>query len=435
VGSSLFPNVQWNAMSTTSDLDALTDTLGRRAKAAARTLALAPTALKDRWLHRAVETLLARRDAILEANGTDVTDATAGGLSHAALDRLRLTPDRLHAMADGLRAVAALPDPVGQVIEAQVRTDGMEVRKVRVPLGVLFFIYESRPNVTADAAALAVKSGNAIILRGGKEAVRTNTAIHAALRDAIEIVGLPPDAVQLVTNPDRQLVTRLLKANQYIDLTIPRGGEGLLRAVAAEATMPVLKHFQGNCHLFIDRAADPDLAEKLVVNAKCQRPGTCNALESLLVHRDVAATVLPRLAAALQAKGVELRGCPRTCELVAGAKLATEADYAAEFLDLILSVKVVNDLDAAIDHIDRYGSRHTDGIVTADEAAAERFVREVDSAAVVVNASTRLHDGYEFGLGAEIGISTDKFHARGPCGLVELTAYKYVVLGRGQVRS
>ena len=286
-----------------------------------------------------------------------------------------------------------------------------------------------------DAAALAVKSGNAIILRGGKEALSSNQALHTVIREALDNAGLPVDAVQLVTRPDHEAVNELLKLNQYIDLAIPRGGESLIRAVAEHALMPVLKHYQGNCHIYVDKRADLDMAERILLNAKCQRPGVCNAAESLLVHREVASTFLPSAAVALTQAGVELRGCGETRALVSGVNPATEADFAAEYLDLILSIKVVGNLDEAIDHINRYGSQHTDAIVTRDLEAARRFTERVDSAAVLVNASTRFHDGYEFGLGAEIGISTDKFHARGPCGLVELTTYKYVVYGDGQVRT
>jgi glutamate-5-semialdehyde dehydrogenase len=302
-----------------------------------------------------------------------------------------------------------------------------------VPLGVIFFLYESRPNVTLDAAGLCVKSGNAVILRGGKEAAHSNAALHAVVRDTLAACGLPADAVQRVATTDRAAVGELLKLKEYIDLAIPRGGEGLIRRVTAEAAMPVLKHYLGNCHVYVDAAADLDMAEKIILNAKCERPGVCNATESLLVHRDIAERFLPRLAAALE--GVELRGCPETRRLVPSAKPATEEDFAAEFLDLILSVKVVADLGEAVDHITRYGSGHTDAIVTGNLAAARRFVAEVDSAAVLVNASTRFNDGFELGLGAEIGISTDRFHARGPCGLRELTTYKYVVFGDGHVRG
>jgi glutamate-5-semialdehyde dehydrogenase len=346
-----------------------------------------------------------------------------------------LTPARVRAAADGLRVIADLPDPVGRVLDSSVRPSGLSIRKVSVPLGVIFFIYESRPNVTIDAAGLCVKSGNAIILRGGKEALASNTILHAILQDSLRACDLPTDAVQLVNTPERDVVGHLLKLNQYIDLAIPRGGESLIRRVAEEATMPVLKHYMGNCHVYVDRAADLAMAERIIVNAKCQRPGVCNAAESLLVHADVAASFFPKAAAALLAKGVELRGCPATCTLVPHAKPATDADYAAEFLDLILAVKVVQSLDEAIAHITRFGSQHTETIVTSDEAAARRFTAEVDASAVIVNASTRFNDGFEFGLGAEIGISTDKFHARGPCGLQELCTYKYIVHGNGQVRE
>jgi glutamate-5-semialdehyde dehydrogenase len=311
----------------------------------------------------------------------------------------------------------------------------LEIRKIAVPLGVIFFIYESRPNVTIDAAALAVKSGNAILLRGGKEAANTNAVLVRVLRAELAGAGLPEDAVQHVDRQDRELVGQLLRMGDLIDLAIPRGGEGLIRAVVDQAAMPVLKHYRGNCHVYVDAAADLDLAEKIVLNAKCQRPATCNAAESLLVHEKVAMVFMPRVVAALRTAGVQIRGCPATRQAVPDVDPATEDDFAAEFLDLIISVKVVADLGAAIDHVTRYGTQHTEAIVTRDLAAARRFCAEVDAAAVVVNASTRLHDGYEFGLGAEIGISTDKFHARGPCGLLELTSYKYVVVGDGHLRT
>jgi glutamate-5-semialdehyde dehydrogenase len=300
---------------------------------------------------------------------------------------------------------------------------------------VIFFIYESRPNVTVDAAGLCVKSGNAVILRGGSEATHSNTALHAVLAAALRSAELPEDAVQRVATADREAVGQLLKLDRWIDLVIPRGGEGLIRRVAAEARMPVLKHYQGNCHIYVDGSADLDMALKILLNAKCQRPGVCNAAESLLVHADVAETFLPRAGQALRSQGVEVRGCPATCRLVPGAIPATDRDYAAEFLALILSAKVVQNLEDAIEHIARYGSQHTEAIVTRDLDAARRFTSAVDSAAVMVNASTRFNDGYEFGLGAEVGISTDKFHARGPCGLQELCSYKYVVHGTGQVRE
>jgi len=409
--------------------------LGKRARAASQELARARGVGKDRWLRLAVEELDRRREAILAANAADLERAPQYGLSPAQVDRLKLTPARLDAIAEGLRQVAALPDPIGMVLGGQVRPNGLEIRKVCVPLGVLLFIYESRPNVTADAAALAIKSGNAIILRGGKEALESNQALAGVLRDSLRQAGLPEDAVQMVAVADRAAVTELLRLERYIDLAIPRGGESLIRLVAEQARMPVLKHYKGNCHVYVDRAADLEMAQRIILNAKCQRPGVCNAAESLLVHAEIAPAFLPRAAAALREQGVELRGCPRTCELVAQAKPATDEDFAAEFLDLILSIKVVDDLDEALAHIQRFGSQHTEAIVTGDLSAARRFTAEVDAAAVMVNASTRFHDGFEFGLGAEIGISTDKFHARGPCGLLELTTYKYVVYGDGQVRG
>ncbi len=409
--------------------------LARRARAASRLVATAPEAQKNRWLAHAAAALEKRTPEILDANGHDLAGADQLQLAAALVDRLRLTPERLAAAAKGLREIAALPDPVGKILDKTVRPNGLQVLKVGVPLGVIFFIYESRPNVTIDAAGLCVKSGNAVILRGGKEALHSNTAVHAILQDSLRACALPVDAVQLVNTTDRAAVGALLKLNQWIDLAIPRGGESLIRRVAAEAAMPVLKHYQGICHVYVDRAADLAMAEKILVNAKCQRPGVCNAAECLLVHTDVAKAFLPKAAAALSAQGVELRGCAESCRLVASAKPASEKDYATEFLDLILSIKIVRDLEAAIDHIARYGSQHTDTIVTGDPAAAERFTAAVDSAAVMVNASTRFNDGHEFGLGAEIGISTDKFHARGPCGLRELCSYKYVVWGSGQVRE
>jgi glutamate-5-semialdehyde dehydrogenase len=401
----------------------------------AAALATAPTAAKDAWLRASADALEDRRAEVLSANALDLADAEGGGLSAAQVDRLRLTPARLRAAAEGLREVAALPDPVGQVRESRVRPNGLEVHKVGVPLGVVLFLYESRPNVTADAAALCVKSGNAVILRGGKEAAQSNRALYRVLASGLEEAGLPADAVQLVTTSDRAAVGHLLRLREYVDLAIPRGGEGLIRRVAEEARVPVLKHYKGNCHVYVEKSADLDRAEAILVNAKCQRPGVCNAAESLLVDEAAAAAFLPRAAAALAARGVELRGCPATRALVPAAKPATEEDFAAEYLDLVLSVKVVPGVAEAVAHVNRYGSGHTDAIVTNDLAAARRFTAGVDSSAVIVNASTRFNDGYELGLGAEIGISTDKFHARGPCGLIELTSYKYVIYGAGQVRG
>ncbi len=407
----------------------------RRAKAASITLSCVPTAAKNAWLLACADKLPRHADDLLAANARDVADAPVYGLDAAATDRLTLTPKGIAAMAEGLRQVAALPDPVGEVREGHVRPNGLQVLKVGVPLGVIFFLYESRPNVTADAAALCVKSGNAVILRGGKEALRTNAALHRLLADELPKHGLPADAVQLVATTDRDAVGHFLKLGDLIDLVIPRGGESLIRRVAAEATMPVLKHYAGNCHVYVDATADYAQAVAIVVNSKCQRPGVCNALETLLVHESIAESFLPLVGAELTAQGVELRGCDITRRYLPHAKPATEADYHAEFLALILAVKVVPDLEAAIAHIGQYGSKHTDAIVTTSLLAAQRFTQAVDSAAVVVNASTRFNDGFQLGLGAEIGISTDKFHARGPCGLRELTSTKYVLTGSGQIRQ
>jgi glutamate-5-semialdehyde dehydrogenase len=417
------------------DLTTYCEDLGRRARAAASQLALVHGDRKNHWLRDSARALEAQTGEILQANAKDIAAAADFGLNAAHIDRLRLTPERLCAAAQGMREVAGLPDPVGRVLDSSVRPNGLEVHKVGVPLGVIFFIYESRPNVTVDAAALCVKSGNAILLRGGKEALHSNTVLHSILQSCLRECGLPADAVQLVSTPDRDAVGQLLKLDRWIDLVIPRGGETLIRRVAAEARMPVLKHYKGNCHVYVDRSADLDMAERILVNAKCQRPGVCNAAESLLVHAEIAPQFLPRAATALQDKGVEVRGCAITGKFIPDAKPASDADYAEEFLDLILSVKVVKDVEDAIAHIGRFGSGHTETIVTADLAAARRFTAAVDASAVLVNASTRFNDGFELGLGAEIGISTDKIHARGPCGLQELCSYKYIVYGDGQVRE
>jgi glutamate-5-semialdehyde dehydrogenase len=407
--------------------------LAQQARSASRTLATASTQTKNRWLNRAADALLDQQTAILNANEQDLS--AAADLSPAMRDRLKLTPQRLASAAQGLREVALLADPVGQVRSSWVTPRGLQVSRVGTPLGVILFIYESRPNVTIDAAGLCVKSGNAILLRGGSEARHSNMALHAVLQDSLASCELPREAVQVIGVPDREAVGALLRMNHLIDLVIPRGGEGLIRRVVAEAKMPVLKHFQGNCHVYVERSADPDMAERITVNAKCQRPGVCNAAESLLIDEAVAPALLPRLARKLRESGVELRGCPRTRQLVPEAKPATEEDHAAEFLDLIMSVKVVADIEEAIAHIARYGSGHTETIVTTDLRAARHFTSAVDSAVVLVNASTRFNDGQELGLGAEIGISTDKLHARGPCGLLELTSYKYIVQGDGDVRE
>lgn len=409
--------------------------VARRAQQASWELARVVGERKQAWLHCSAELLLERSDDLLIANQQDLSLAPSFGLSAAQVDRLRLSEQTIDSMARAMVDVAALPDPVGEVIESSVRPNGLEVLKVRVPLGVVFFIFESRPNVTSDASAIAVKSGNAIILRGGKEAFHSNLAVVQVLREALAETGLPSDAVQLVTTPEREAVGEFLALDQYINVAIPRGGESLIRRVADEARMPVIKHFTGNCHVYVDAAADLEMAERIVVNAKCQRMGVCNAAESLLVHSARAEAFLPKIGAALRARGIELRADPRACQWLGAAIHATEEDYHMEFLGPVISIKVVDSLDEAIRHIDHYGSHHTDAIVTADLASAREFAQRVDSAAVVINASTRFNDGAEFGLGAEIGISTDKFHARGPCALKELTSYKYVVYGSGQVRE
>jgi glutamate-5-semialdehyde dehydrogenase len=418
-----------------ADLHAHCRDVAERSRRAAIDVAAVPHEHKAAALRAAAAAIRAATADILAANARDVAAAPGYGLSPAAVDRLLLDERRVEGIAAGVEAVAALPDPVGEVIEESVRPNGLVVRKLRVPLGVVFFIYESRPNVTADAAAVALASGNAIILRGGKEAAWSSGRIVQAMRDALAASGLPVDAVQLVDTADRAAVGEFLALDDCIDIAIPRGGEALIRRVCAEARMPVLKHFSGNCHVYVDRAADLAMAESITVNAKCQRMGVCNAAESLLVHTAVAAEFLPRIATALAARGVELVGDDATRRLVPAAGVATEADWATEYLGPKMSVAVVDSLDAAIDHVNRHGSRHTDAIITADPAAADRFTSRVDTAVAVVNASTRFNDGGELGLGAEIGISTDKLHARGPCGPRELTTYKYVVVGNGQVRG
>lgn len=426
-----------------SDLAHHVAQLGAQARVAARVLAVTPPAHLDAALEAMAQELLAAQTDILNANAQDVAVAREKKLTAALIDRLTLTPERLAACAAGLRQVAALPHPVGEVLREWTQPNGLRFAKVRVPLGVIGFIYESRPNVTVDAAGLCLKSGNAVILRGGSEALRSNTALAAALARGLAAAGLPAAAVQLVPVADREVVRLLGEAVGVIDLLIPRGGRGLIETVVRTARVPVIKHYDGICALYVDRAADLAMAEKIAVNAKCSRPGVCNAIETLLVHRDVAATFLPKAGAALLQAGVRLRVdeasraalgalVPRHPSLVTTAQ---PADYRTEFLDLVLAVKVVDDCAAAIGHITAHGSHHTDTIVTADIATAEQFLAGVDSAVVLWNASTRFNDGLEFGFGAEIGISTDKLHARGPMGLAELTSYKYVVRGAGQVRG
>lgn len=409
--------------------------MAEQAKAASRVLATLSTETKNRWLLHCADQLETCLPGLLTANALDIELAPVYGLTEAAIDRLRLDEKRVAAMAKGMREVAALPDPVGEIIEGGVRPNGLEISKVRVPLGTVFFIYESRPNVTVDAAAICVKSGNAVILRGGKEAIHSSGALVTVLKESAAYFGIPSGAIQFVETTDRDAVGHFLRMPQWIDVAIPRGGRGLIERVAAEAQMPVIKHFDGNCHVYIDRLAELKSAIEITVNSKCHRLGVCNACESLLVHEDVAKSHLPAICSELIARGIEIRGDERTCQLVPKAVKATEEDWYTEYLGPIISCKVVSSTTEAIEHINRFGSHHTDAIVTSDLNSARTFTQQVDSAAVMVNASTRFNDGGEFGLGAEIGISTDKFHARGPCGLKELTSYKYVVYGSGQVRK
>ena len=409
--------------------------LGQRARAASLTLATASTAAKDAALVASADLLEARVDQILQANATDVAEAERAGGAATAVDRLRLTDARVGAMARGLRQVASLPDPVGETVGGWVRPNGLEIRQVRVPLGVIGIVYENRPNVTSDAAALCLKSGNAALLRGSSAALRSNQAIAAILREGYEKGGVPADAVLLVEDTSHESVREFVRLRGVIDCIIPRGGPALIDVIVQNATVPYVIDGDGNCHVYVDRAADLEMAVRIVVNAKTQRPSVCNAAESLVVHREVAADLLSRLVPALD--GVELRGDDEVRSILGPQRVApaTAEDYGREFLDLILSVRVVEDLDEAIAHIRQYGSGHTEAIVTQDLSAAQRFQREVDAAAVVVNASTRFTDGEEFGFGAEIGISTQKLHARGPMGLRELTTTKYLVTGTGQVRA
>ena len=407
---------------------------GAKARLASRALAKAETGMKNAALFTLADRLMEEADAILEANRQDMRSARDNHLDAALLDRLELTPARIEAMADGVRQVAALADPVGTISDLAYRPSGIQVGKMRVPLGVVGIIYESRPNVTADAAALCLKSGNACILRGGSEALHSNQAIAQAIRRALLAAGLPAEAVQVVQTTDRAAVTEMLTMPQYVDVVIPRGGKGLVALVTEQARVPVIKHLDGVCHVYIDAQADLEKAYAVAVNAKTQRYGTCNTMETLLVDAPIAATVLPELARSYREHKVELRGCERTRAILPEAKVATVEDWGTEYLAPVLAIRVVDGLDAAIDHITTYGSAHTDCIVTENGTKARRFLREVDSASVMVNASTRFADGYEYGLGAEIGISTDKFHARGPVGLEGLTSQKWIVLGEGHIR-
>lgn len=417
------------------NLEAYCLDVAQRAKAASAELASVTGKQKNDWLNQSAQILRERMTEILAANEEDLAAAPGFGLTPAEVDRLMLNPERVEGIAQALEFIAKLPDPVGEIISSQVRPNGLDVQKVRVPLGVVFFIYESRPNVTADAAALCVKSSNAVILRGGKEAIHSSMKIAELLSETAVTVGIPRDAVQLVATTDHDAVGHFLKMNRFIDVTIPRGGEGLIRRVTAEATMPVIKHFAGNCHVFVDANAPEKMTLDVVINSKCQRMGVCNAAESLVVHRAAVGSLLPKVAAALKEHGIEMRGDEATCAAIPFAVPASETDFFTEYHGPIISCKVVDSLDEAIRHINRCSSGHTEAICTNDLAAAREFALRIDSSAVMINASTRFNDGGEFGLGAEIGISTDKFHARGPCGLRELTSYKYVVYGNGQVRN
>ncbi len=406
-----------------------------RAKQASGKLAALSTAVKDRALLAMAEAIESQSDVVLAANQKDLEAFGSSPEKKAMADRLRLTEKRIREMAEGIREVAKLPDPVGMMPVMWTRPNGMQVGRIRVPIGVIGIIYESRPNVTADSSALCLKSGNVCVLRGGSEAIHSNTAIAAILSEAAEKSGVPAGAITFIDRADRDVVPVLLRQDRFIDLIIPRGGESLMRLIAEHATIPVVKHDAGVCHIYVDATADPAMAEAICVNAKAQRPSTCNAMETLLIHQSIARTLLPKLAASLMSANVEIRGCPKTCQLIPEAKPASELDYGKEFLDLILAVKIVKNIDEAMEHIEQYGSRHTEAIITADYGRSMRFLKEVDAGAVLVNASTRLNDGYQFGLGAEIGISTSRIHARGPMGLEELTCFKFIVLGSGQLRE
>ncbi|MBK5939062.1 glutamate-5-semialdehyde dehydrogenase [Halochromatium roseum] len=418
-----------------TDVAAYVADVGRRARSAARAMARAETRAKNGALKAIASDLNAQREALARANAADLEAGAAKGLDAALLDRLELTPARIDAMIAGLEQIAALSDPIGAITDLDYRPSGIQVGRMRVPLGVIGIIYESRPNVTADAAALCLKAGNATVLRGGSEAFQSNQAIAASIHRGLRTAGLPADAVQVLATTDRAAVGAMITDPEHIDVIIPRGGKGLIERVSRDARVPVIKHLDGICHVYIDDKADADKAVAIAVNAKTQRYGTCNTMETLLVAELVARPLLSRIGAALVAKGVEIRGCEKTREILADARPATDADWGTEYLAPILSIRVVPGMDTAIEHIEVHGSHHTDTIVTEDYSRARRFLREVDSSSVMVNASTRFADGFEYGLGAEIGISTDKFHARGPVGLEGLTSQKFVVLGDGHIRE
>ncbi|HXH71695.1 MAG TPA: glutamate-5-semialdehyde dehydrogenase [Mariprofundaceae bacterium] len=420
-----------------ADVQQVMETLGRQAKEAAKAMRTAETRAKNRTLTLAAGIIRREMKEIIAANAMDMQAAEKGGLDAALKDRLLLNESRIEAMAEGLEQIAQLPDPVGAIDNLRYRPSGIQVGHMRVPLGVIGIIYESRPNVTADAAGLCLKSGNAAILRGGSEAIHSNRAIAACLRRALVDSGLPQDAVQLVDSTDRALVGELLKSDRFVDVIIPRGGKSLIERVAADSRVPVIKHLDGICHVYIDAAADPAMAVNIAMNAKTHRYGVCNAMETLLVHRDAAGKVLPEIVAKMLEKGVELRGCEATRAIAGPDKVsaASEEDWGTEYLAPELSIRIVDSIEVAMDHIARYGSGHTESIVTENYAAGQRFLREVDSSSVMWNASTRFADGFEYGLGAEIGISTDRLHVRGPVGLEGLTTQKWIVFGHGEIRS
>ena len=429
------PKVAKTDASRPEDLNQDAHEIGVRARAANRQLLTVGTSTKNAALRAMAAGLRNRSAEILKENAADCAAAKPTGLSAAMIDRLSLTADRIQKMARSVEEIADLRDPVGEIIEGYTRPNGLQIQRVRVPLGVVLVIYESRPNVTSDVAALCLKSGNAAILRGGKESLRSNLAIHRVLVEAVQSQGLPADTIQMVESPDRDLLAALLREDRSIDVVIPRGGEALIRAVAEQSTIPVIKHYKGVCHVYVDELGDLDLAEAICFNAKAQRPATCNAMETMLVHKNVAARFLPRICRRFTEAGVELRGDDRVRRLWAAAKPATEEDWYAEYLDLVLAVRIVDDLQEAIDHIAKYGSNHTDAIISEDIRHVQQFIRDVDSSSVMVNTSTRFSDGGEYGLGAEVGISTDKLHARGPMGVRDLTTYKWIVFGNGQLRT
>jgi len=423
------------AESLNFDVPAYLHELGVQARTAARSMGRAESGAKNTALNAIADAILADQDRLKAENQKDLEAGRQKGLDSALLDRLELTGARIEAMAEGLRQISALSDPVGAISDLDYQPSGIQVGRMRVPLGVIGIIYESRPNVTADAAALCLKSGNACILRGGSEALHSNQAIARCIEQGLEQAGLPATAVQVVATTDRAAVGELLRLDKFVDVIVPRGGKGLIERVTAESKIPVIKHLHGVCHTYIDDQADIDKAVKVAFNAKTQRYGTCNTMETLLVAAGIAERVLPILGSQYQAEGVEMRGCERTCAILNGIKSASEADWDEEYLAPILSIRVVDDMDAAMDHIDKHGSQHTDVIITENVTRARRFLREVDSSSVMVNASSRFADGFEYGLGAEIGISTDKLHARGPVGLEGLTTLKYIVLGDGHIRT